>query len=63
MFLNNFFFHFYVFLGFFFALKRHIFFQHTPTRSQLVLKCAQKYAGQSTIGCVHEQNSVSELKN
>ena len=62
MFFNDFLFNFMCFYGLF-ALKRHIFFQHTPTRFQPVLKCAQKYAGQSTIGCVHEQNSASELKN
>ena len=44
------FFHFCVFLGGLFALKRHIFSQHTLTTLQPVLKCSQRYAGQSTIG-------------
>ena len=35
----------------------------SPLPLQPILKCAQKYAGHTTIGCFHEQDSVSELKN
>ena len=43
-------FYIFMFVFAFFALTRHISSQHTPTTLQPVLKCAQRYDVQSTIG-------------